>query len=189
MSHYMRMIHGKPLIPIKPRTRKIKYCSEENCNNKHYVKGLCKNHYTTKIRDTKLLIGGDSIKFGKVCLADKCNRKIKKTIDRDYCFKHIIIKNKELIGEEIKGVNHWSWKGGKSAYKDHSLMKRNRKIKLRQSNNSCEDCGISSDKKTLHVHHLDQSKDNHLLENLKIVCPKCHGIYHKGQRGRKRKIN
>jgi 5-methylcytosine-specific restriction endonuclease McrA len=62
----------------------------------------------------------------------------------------------------------------KKSYPNHSLMKKNRLIKLKQTKCKCEVCGG----KASVIHHLDGSMDNHKLENLSTLCPKCHVIIH-----------
>ena len=59
-------------------------------------------------------------------------------------------------------------------YPHHHLMKKNRVIKLQQTKGECEICGKSAQV----VHHIDDSKDNHSLENLLAVCCKCHRALH-----------
>jgi hypothetical protein len=60
-------------------------------------------------------------------------------------------------------------------------MRRARKIKLEQAESKCEECDKELESKKLDLHHKDKSKDNHALDNLMMLCRKCHlGIYHKG---------
>ena len=102
-------------------------------------------------------------------------------------------KLKTLIKEQLNktknrekgatGENHWSWKGGKSQYPNHTEMKKNRKIKLGITGGKCEDCGKKE--KIMQIHHIDLSKINHKLNNLKLLCLKCHCKYHLN-RGRPR---
>ncbi len=61
-----------------------------------------------------------------------------------------------------------------SEYPHHSQMKRNRLEKLKEANGKCEVCG----KEAGYIHHLDESKDNHKMENLAVLCMKCHSILH-----------
>ena len=65
-------------------------------------------------------------------------------------------------------------KGGLSEYPDHALMKRNKITKLKESGGKCEACN----EEAYCIHHLDESKDNHEMNNLAILCKKCHGILH-----------
>ncbi len=53
-------------------------------------------------------------------------------------------------------------------------MKRNRLIRLKEADGKCEVCGNDA----FCIHHLDGSKDNHEMDNLAVVCTKCHGILH-----------
>lgn len=55
-----------------------------------------------------------------------------------------------------------------------SKWQEQRKAKMKLANNTCEDCG----KGAKHVHHIDKTKDNHDLSNLKALCCKCHRVYH-----------
>ena len=65
-------------------------------------------------------------------------------------------------------------KGRLSEYPDHALMKRNKITKLKESGGKCEACN----EEAFCIHHLDESKDNHEMDNLAILCRKCHGILH-----------
>ena len=55
-------------------------------------------------------------------------------------------------------------------------MKRNRLLKLQEAKGKCEVCGEPASQ----VHHLDEDKANHKLENLAILCVRCHAILHTG---------
>lgn len=56
-------------------------------------------------------------------------------------------------------------------------LRRKRLQKIAETNSSCEDCGVAHPH--IHTHHLDKSKDNHDINNLRLLCPACHGKYHK----------
>ena len=74
------------------------------------------------------------------------------------------------------GKNNNRWNDGASEYPNHTQLKRNRLEKLKQSGNKCEACGEDA----FCVHHLDGSVDNHDLDNLAVLCRKCHSILHAG---------
>jgi len=76
-----------------------------------------------------------------------------------------------------KGEENINWKGGVADYPNHSEMKRNRLIKLKEANGKCEAC----EEEAFCVHHLDGSVDNHSLDNLAVLCKKCHYILHAGR--------
>ena len=78
----------------------------------------------------------------------------------------------------LKGEKNVNWNGGTSEYPNHYLMKLNRKIKLKQTNGKCEICGNIANQ----IHHIDNSKNNHLLNNLLVVCRKCHNKIHSGRK-------
>jgi hypothetical protein len=71
-------------------------------------------------------------------------------------------------------------KRGKSKflYPNHYLMKVNRRILFEYADNKCELCGQPARV----IHHKDGSKDNHLSDNLQVLCFKCHGQKHKGRK-------
>ena len=75
------------------------------------------------------------------------------------------------------GKNNNRWNGGISEYPNHGQLKRNRLEKLKQAGNKCEVCGDEA----FCVHHLDGSVDNHDLDNLAVLCKKCHFILHAGR--------
>ena len=58
-----------------------------------------------------------------------------------------------------------------NVYPNASEFRRNRKVILEKANYKCEDCGIGG---RIEAHHLDLSKDNHSIENLKALCTRCH---------------
>lgn len=152
-----------------------KVCTEDGCNRFHYAKGYCQNHYAKHTRQRKL----------KKCKAHEyCGRL---TVN-DYCSAHLKrIKEGKSLDLTIKysnaGKNNPRWNGGISQYKNHYEFKKQRLIKLESTNYKCEDC---KNKATV-VHHLDETKTNHSLDNLKSLCQKCHmNNYHKDRQGRKR---
>ena len=90
--------------------------------------------------------------------------------------------NISLRGRNIKGKNNPNWKGGIAEYPNHSLMKKNRLIKLKQTAGKCEICGRKTEK--MNIHHLDGSKSNHSLDNLILLCRNCHCRLHRGRKAK-----
>lgn len=78
-----------------------------------------------------------------------------------------------------KGEENINWNGGVAAYPNHSEMKRNRIVKLKEADGKCEVC----EKEAFCIHHLDGSVDNHSLDNLAVLCRKCHYILHADRHG------
>jgi hypothetical protein len=181
VAHYARHRKGLPLeTAIKKRKSCNNRCIEINCNNDYYAKGYCSKHY----RHYKY-----PAKFNRKCIVDGCNIIVRS--ESKYCKGH---KKRHLAGKTLDlsvklkggaglGERNGRWSGGNSEYKNHSLFKRQRLARLKQESCKCEHCG----KKANYVHHLDGSKDNHELSNLRVVCAKCHrGIYHSGPRGKRK---
>ncbi len=58
-----------------------------------------------------------------------------------------------------------------------------RKIALLNKPSVCEECGEIVIGRRLHVHHKDKSRKNNELDNLQIVCVRCHNtVLHERQR-------
>lgn len=60
-----------------------------------------------------------------------------------------------------------------------------RELAIARDRNRCVDCGKTG---RLHVHHLGEP-DNHDLDNLVTVCPRCHVHRHPDRRGPQRAPN
>ena len=156
----------------------MKICLIENCGEKHYAKSYCRKHYANFCRCDNPLG-----KYKK-CKSEKCN--IKTT--RGYCLYHLSKINRGLPPDDIrytpKGKRNGRWAGGISEYKNHYEMKKNRLIKLKQTESKCEICK----RRGRHIHHKDGSKNNHNLENLLLVCHRCHGLIHQGRKNKTSKF-
>lgn len=117
----------------------------------------------------------------KTCSAEKCNNKY---LAKGYCCFHYHRDRKHIPFNRPfgnKGENNPRWSGGKDkySYENHHLMKKNRLIKIKQQKKGkCEICGGNGK----HVHHKDDNKTNHSLDNLILLCQKCHGRLHKGRK-------
>ena len=85
---------------------------------------------------------------------------------------------KERMAERMKGEKNPRWNGGISEYPNHAEMKRNRLQKLKEAKNKCEVCG----EEAFCIHHLDGSVDNHSMNNLAVLCKRCHHVLHAGRR-------
>jgi hypothetical protein len=178
-SHYRRGKEGKSLILTTPKPNKPKdyqYCHTDNCNGKYYAKGYCLNHYNIMRYDNKMSKCKAYEYCGNYTLHGYCGKhkdRIKKNQSLDLTINYTV------------GINNIHWRGGVSNYKDHHTFKKHRLIKLKEANYTCYDCGGEAKI----VHHLDKTKDNHQLDNLRALCQKCHiRIYHKDTIGRPRKI-
>lgn len=85
-------------------------------------------------------------------------------------------KGRKLISEAHKGSKNPRWNGGISEYSNHCKLKKNRTKLLKIKNYKCEDCGGFAK----YTHHKNRDKSDHSIENLKVLCSKCHPKYHKG---------
>lgn len=78
--------------------------------------------------------------------------------------------------QDMKGENHWNWKGGvtNTPYPSEFSEYLKRKVRKRY-NYVCQICERQQEeKKKLDVHHIDGNKDNNILENLISLCASCH---------------
>jgi len=67
------------------------------------------------------------------------------------------------------------WNNGISEYPNHYELKINQTKLLKSKNYKCEDCGNPAK----YTHHKNRDKSDHSIENLKVLCSKCHPKYHK----------
>jgi hypothetical protein len=150
-------------------------CSIEGCNKlqRYLTRKLCHTHYEHQRRTP-------TYRNKQICKAPDC---IETTSTKNpYCLIH---RERAKRGEPLdrristKGERNGNWKGGVADYTNHYDMKKARLLKLEQVGAKCEECGKRKPKEKLMVHHLDGSKDNHDLDNFKLVCHKCHiSVYH-----------
>ena len=93
---------------------------------------------------------------------------------RGYCLNHWnnYRKGRSLI--PLEDAHRGFQKGGISYYLNHTEMKKIRLIKLKEASYKCEDCGEFGNK----IHHIDQDRSNHKIDNLKTICNKCHKKLH-----------
>ena len=80
----------------------------------------------------------------------------------------------KYIGEKNMKEMNGRWNGGNSDYPNHAEFKRARVKVLKKSKGKCEICGEPAKI----VHHIDEDKGNHLLNNLIAVCRTCHEPLH-----------
>lgn len=158
----------------KPRNLKHIGCKVAGCVSYHYSKGYCKLHYIRFINKNELdkpyCAHDKNTLQPKFCIIKNCNAK---NNVKGYCSKHYYrLKNHKpmYIDNLRKGENSHFWRGGVSEYPNHHIMKKNRKILLSQ-HKYCQNCKTAL---AVEVHHIDESKDNHNIENLMVVCSKCN---------------
>ncbi len=145
-------------------------CNIFNCNNLHYAKGFCQNHWALNVRNGKPQYKAHP---PKKCKVEACNNLA--TPFGDLCQFHKVRKLAGVpldlpIGKGLAGERNPRWNGGTSEYPKHSEMKRIRLEILKEANYICQYCGKLANE----IHHKDQSKDNHSKDNLIACCRKCN---------------
>ena len=78
------------------------------------------------------------------------------------------------------GGNNPRWNGGNSDYPNHVILKKIRIKVLQKSKGKCEICGNPAQI----VHHIDEDKSNHSIDNLIALCHHCHVNLHRDNNGK-----
>jgi len=154
----------------------MRKCEVPNCIEKHYARNYCRNHYLVFVRK------GFHTWPTKKCKVISCNTMVRIGAKRknkelsDYCNYHVrAIKAGWVEGVcRNKGENHYRWNGGKSPYPDHNSLKKIRQMVFERDNFKCIKCG----KEAKYTHHIDCTKDNHIISNLISICASCHVKLH-----------
>ena len=89
------------------------------------------------------------------------DKRIKKLVKK----RTITVRQKGTFALE----NNPRWKGGIAAYKN---------LALREYGNKCQNCGKIGNGHDIHVHHIDKNQKNNKIENLRVLCAKCHRKEH-----------
>lgn len=76
------------------------------------------------------------------------------------------------------GPKNPRWNGGTSEYPNHCELKKNRIKALESKNYKCEYCGNFAEI----THHINGNKADHSIENLLVLCKKCHCKLHRGEK-------
>ena len=81
--------------------------------------------------------------------------------------------------EEKTGVHHHRWNGGPTPYSPGFTKGLKRSIKKRDGFR-CQnpDCPHKNSRPRLHVHHIDENRQNNKPENLITLCIHCHLRHH-----------
>lgn len=92
--------------------------------------------------------------------------------------------NKGITFEQIRGDNHWNWKGGISGkgYTEEWTNKLRDSIRARD-NYACQECGLlqSELEYKLDVHHISENKNDNNPDSLITLCRSCHISTHYGR--------
>jgi len=126
-----------------------------------------------------------NIMYGKQRLCPKCEifkKQTGKTTACANCGKKIYRK-KSKIGKSKSGLNFCSRKCT-CAYFNHSdnviSINNYRDKSIEYYGEKCELCGDNEDSRLLDVHHIDSDRDNNELDNLIVLCVKCHAKITRG---------
>lgn len=99
--------------------------------------------------------------------ADKISRrKSRKTITKYWEGKKQPADMVERRISQIRGEQHYLWKGGKSKRDYRQVVEKV----------ECSNCGVNEN---LGIHHIDGDHYNNTPENLDVLCVSCHMSHHK----------
>jgi len=87
---------------------------------------------------------------------------------------------RKIMSESKKGEKNPRWNGGVSEYPNHTELKKIRIEVLKNSKCRCEICG----KPAKLVHHINEDKSDHSIDNLIALCRNCHELLHCDDEGR-----
>jgi hypothetical protein len=180
--------HYQTHVPLSERKRRHERgCKVEGCKGFHYAKGYCHKHHSKYCGPGQFRRHWDEM---PVCAFKGCTRHV--TVDGNiYCRIHTKKSGYSpyengCILSKI-GSNNPRWNGGASEYPNHALMKRVRRHVLEAANHECQVKGPNCKGTATIVHHKDNSRANHAVDNLIACCAKCHmGVLHVGKIGRPR---
>jgi hypothetical protein len=163
------------LPSLKPKKEK-QNCSIPGCNNLKYAKKVCRLHYS-RFRKTGSYELPIKPVYPEKCSVEGCGRK---QFWHEYCNLHYarLKRTGTLLGDGNKGEKNHFWRGGVAYYPNQTKMKNARKYLLKTIGH-CEMCGST---KKLEVHHKDESKTNHAIDNLSLLCHKCHQSLRRGKK-------
>lgn len=152
-----------------------KKCLQPGCGRKHYAKGLCWTHYVqvqVYKRSAAPIKPYNNTGVELICSVEGCN---KVAHAHGLCPTHNVRLKKHGDVNIVKTRGRKRTTGTGSEYPNHSLLKKNRLIKLKM-NPICEYCGELKSKLT---HHRDGTKTNHSIPNLMALCGRsCHVKVH-----------
>jgi len=105
-------------------------CLIYGCNNPHYAKGFCVNHWSLMKRN------GVPLKMSEIpkpkCSIYDCKKEAT-SHKSGYCLFHLQRKKNNIPlnrPKGVKGKNNPRWRGGIFLYPNHYMMKKNRLIVL-----------------------------------------------------------
>lgn len=148
----------------------MKTCLIPECCNKYYAKGFCKSHYIRKRKGENPFV---TVKIK--CESCSCSI-LRKNNRENLCSPCYLKCYHELFPK--KSQRYKNNGGLKWGYKDYRKLKALKKDK-------CELCGLPG---ILHIHHKDLNIRNSLLNNIVIVCVKCHhDVFHRNKNSKYRR--
>lgn len=123
--------------------------------------------------------------YKKQRLCPKCEISKKQTGEVTRCANcgKKIYRVKSKLGKSKSGLNFCNRKCA-CAYFNHSdnvvSINNYRDKAIEYYGAKCEICGDNEDSRLLDVHHIDENRDNNALDNLIVLCVKCHAKITRG---------
>jgi len=152
-------------IGIKP----IRKINCENCN-REFTSRRMDRHFCSRKCYTKIW----SLRHVGTVPSEETRKKIgeKNKINTKRYFETHDIWNKGKEYPQLRGENHFNWKGGKSFRNYPRDWSKALRQSIRQRDNyTCRICGVEP---SIQVHHIDYVKNNCSPNNLVTLCRSCH---------------
>ena len=102
----------------------------------------------------------------------KCEMCNKQAFSRGFCRKHYKLSMRYKNPRRDEGQA--GWKGG-VAYTNKGVFLRNKLIIIKKAKGICRGCKQA---KIKHMHHINEDKKDHSLDNLQGLCASCHKKAH-----------
>lgn len=149
-----------------------KICKVEGCERQVSLYGYCHMHSAQIVRTGHILQPKPTTK----CMICGEPAKVK-----GFCRMHYNLYITPHPGYK-KGEKNHSYKNGNSYFKHHYEVKKIRRQLIAKNGLICQDClSIVPSPHLLHIHHRDENKNNHAIENIQLLCVKCHGKKRNGR--------
>lgn len=88
--------------------------------------------------------------------------------------------SKKCYWERARGEKHWHYKHGRGLFPYTGGYTTSVREAVIARDKACVDCGQWDDRpRCMQVHHKDGGRDDHALENLELLCVRCHYARHR----------
>jgi 5-methylcytosine-specific restriction endonuclease McrA len=150
---------------FEAQLREVNRGNAKYCSKKCSKIGISKTHLE---RNAKINLPNVECSYcHKIFYKSNSKKKSPKSNLHFCCREHKDLAQRIEFG--LKDIHPPHYSGGSSSYRD---------IALRNFPNKCANCEYDKIPEILEVHHKDRNRENNNLENLIILCSRCHDEQH-----------